>query len=66
MFDVSLSYILLTRVGIIFLGAISFLCLCECWTEIPGVNEPNTYGGKNEKEKNIMHLILLSNSIHKK
>jgi len=65
MFEVSLSneYVLLIILGVIFIGTLFFLSLCEAHTEIPGVNEPNTYGGKEKKEENI-NMTLLSDSIN--
>ena len=50
----------------IFVASLCFgfaLGIIESWTEIPGVNEPNTYGAKNKEEGNI-NTMLLSNSIH--
>ena len=64
MFDLSLSheYVLLIILGVIFGGSLFFLSICEAYTEIPVVNEPNTYGGK-EKKEDIINLLLLSDSI---
>ena len=68
MFDVSLFNenigILLTALVFIFSLCFGFaLGIIESWTEIPGVNEPNTYGAKEKEEGNI-NTMLLSNSIH--
>ena len=70
MFDVSLFNenigILLTALVFIFSLCFGFaLGMIESWTEIPGVNEPNTYGGEEKKEDN-QYLMLLSDSMHTK
>ena len=66
MFDGSLLYIVLAVACFIFIGSLFFLCISDCWTEIRGYNEPNTYGGRTKKEYNQHKLMILSDSIRKK
>lgn len=70
MFDVSLSIesTILILLGLVFVLSLLVACLISCWTEIPGVNEPNTYGGRKKEDKKAQgyRAMLLSGSIHKK
>ena len=68
MIDLSLldEQAIIKLVVFIFAASLCFgfaLGIIESWTEIPGVNEPNTYGAKEKEEGNI-NTMLLSNSIH--
>jgi len=75
MFDVSLSVIntILILLSFVFVLSLFVFYLTASWAEIPGVNEPNTYGSKRtvgvkDKEDRLVYhnTMLLSDSIAEK